>query len=119
MTVWLSVHCRYLRIFLIKDRTPLSCVKDATFMLLLMGMWRRGLVKDARAARAAAEAANPGTAKQGRKRKGGAEQQGSPWRTSFLTQETATDIVIACMVVILAVKAFREQCAHIQFCPWR
>lgn len=124
-----SVQCRFLRIFLIKEPRPIDIVKDAAFMLLLMGMWRRGLVNDARKAaerNAACTTGQPARAPRGKRKSGeqGAAKQpastkagkarDAAWKPHFLTQETATDIIVACMVAILAVKAYRVHCPHVK-----
>lgn len=70
---------RYLRIFVIKGRSPDDIVMDAAFCIMFIGFWRRDIKLRSHCA---------------------------SLTHNFITTETARDVLISCNMAILLVKCF-------------
>ena len=83
------VH-RYLRIFVIQERTSRERVKDAIFCILFIAFWRRDIK-----IRQLANRGNLGTIASVTK--------------NFITSQTATDVLITCNQVVLLSLLFKSR----------
>lgn len=148
---------RYLRMFVIKDRTPMEVVKDAAFCILFIGFWHRdigvqsndlkvgsvmrratdselsSLRRNTRTRRSKSSSnptiglgPQPSIVKAGRVKVVKASQAARRTvrkdianMTNMITRETSQDVLSSCMMMILAVKLFREHYNTVKFEPSR